>query len=173
MRLLFVLLLSLLFAGCNKPDPQPEKKDAIYLDMVTEMGIAEKNLVEAQKKLEEHKKDLESAIPQTGQIKFAQKRYFAAEQAVNQLQQQIKYWTIRTESRRNYIRKKCMEAFIKGESCINESEMAEYEAEKRLRRAKLNWDVKERREDFLKEQAEAKKASAAGAEGAAPSGGGH
>lgn len=173
MRLLFVLLLSLLFAGCNKPDPQPEKKDAIYLDMVMEMGIAEKNLVEAQKKLEEHKKDLESAIPQTGQIKFAQKRYFAAEQAVNQLQQQIKYWTIRTESRRNYIRKKCMEAFIKGESCINESEMAEYEAEKRLRRAKLNWDVKERREDFLKEQAEAKKANAAGAEGAASSGGGH
>lgn len=167
MRLLFLLLFSVFLAGCNKPDPQPEKKDAIYLDMVTEMDIAEKNLVEAQKKLEGFKKDLEAAVPQTGQIKFAQKRVYDAERVVDQLEQQKKYWIVRSESRRDYVRKKSLEAFHKGQPWEHADEITEYETEKRLRRAKLNWDVKERRDDFLKQQ---KAAASPGGEGK-PAGG--
>lgn len=149
MRFIFCLLL--LLVACNKPDPNPELKDAIYQDMQTEMGIAEKALAEAKKNVEEQKKALNAAAPQTGRVKYAKMKVWEAEKVVDTLEQQKKYWIIRVDQRRDFIRHKSLEAFNKGVPLDRSKEVDEYMAEKRLRSAKLKWDAKQRREDFLKE----------------------
>ncbi|MBX2988120.1 MAG: hypothetical protein KF802_09505 [Bdellovibrionaceae bacterium] len=170
----FIFLFFFLLVACNKPDPKPELKDQIYQDMTVELGIAEKNIAEAQKQVAEHKKNLEKVQPQTGQIKFAQKRVWDAEKAVDLLEQQKKYWIIRLEHRRDYVRRKSLEAFNKKEVWSDESEFAEYQAEKRLRLAKLKWDAKQRRDDFLKAEGLSPDGNKKGGSGGeAPSSGGH
>lgn len=150
---MWVYLLPFLFlvTACSQPDPQPELKDPIYQDMKAELDIAEKGLAEAKKSFEEHQKNLGMVKPQTGQIKYAQKRYFEAERAVTALEQQKKYWIIRMDERKRFVRRQSLIAFNKGEKWDNSAEVSQFEVEKRLRRAKLKWDVDQRRQDFLKQ----------------------
>lgn len=147
----FVLIFSLILVGCNKPEPHPELKDAIYQDIQAEKGLAEKNLEAAKKQLVEQEKELAAVVPQTGQVKFAQKRVFDTKNVISTLEQQQKYWVIRAEQRRDFVRKKSYEAFHKGETWSDSKELEEYQTEKRLRAAKLQWDSKQRRSDFMKE----------------------
>jgi hypothetical protein len=147
----FFFIISLFLAACNKPEPNPELKDPIYQDFQTELSIVDKNLEGAKKQLAEHEATLAAVVPQTGQIKFAQKRVFDAQNVISTFEQQKKYWMIRAEQRRNYVRKKSMQAFQKGEKWEDPTELEEYMTEKRLRAAKLHWDSKQRRTDFMKE----------------------
>lgn len=147
--------------GCNKPDPKPELKDEIYQDMLRELKSSEQNIARAQSELETHRKALSEVKPQTGQIKYAQKRVFDAERAIDQFKQQQKYWVIRSESRRDFVRKKSLEAFQKGETWVVEGELEAHLAEKRLRNARRQWDARQRREDFLNEEALLKKKAGA------------
>lgn len=150
-NMLRILFVCLFLAACSKPDPQPELKDRIYLDMKSELDISEKALAEVQKTLAEHQAALGKVVPQTGQIRYAQKRVWEAEAATSKIEQQKKYWIIRMDDRKMYVRKKSLESFHKGQEWDDPKEWEAYDTEKRLRRAKLQWDVRQRREDFLKE----------------------
>lgn len=150
MKHLLVFFFLFFSVGCDKPEPEPEKKDPIYQDLLSELSLAEKNIAEMEKQLAEHRTTLEKVVPQTGQIRFAQKRLFETEKTLELFKQQKKYWTLRAESRRDYIRKASYEAFIKKSKLDTSAEYQEYLAEKRLRRARLEWDAKQRRQDFLK-----------------------
>lgn len=173
MRTLLVLLFSLALLACNKPDPNPEKHDSIYLDIVAQQGLVEKELAEYEKQLAEHQANLLKVVPQTGQIRYAQKRVDDAQRLVDRHKQFLKYLTLRSESRRNFVRQKCMIAFQKEESCDFSKEHEDYLVEKRMNQARKVWDARLRREDFLKEEASNKKAVATGSEETpAASGGG-
>lgn len=176
MRTLFLAFFFLMTAAaCNKPEPNPEKQDQIYLDLLTEQGNAEKMRTEAEKELEENKKALDAVVPQTGQIHYARKRVNEAQSKVDKLTQQIKYWTLRSESRRDYVRRKSLEAFNKGQKWDDPKEYQEYLTQKRMYQARREWSGRERRENFLEEEAKAKKGAGGegGKEGEAPKEGGH
>ncbi len=137
--------------GCNKPDPNPELNDAIYLDMEGHLKGAQKGLVDAQKALAEHKTNMEKAKPQTGQIQYPQKRYWDTQKAIDQLYQQEKYWIIRISERKKFARIQYLKAFKEGKPWPDPQEYEEYLAEKRLRQARQQWDVRARLDEFKKD----------------------
>lgn len=137
--------------GCNSPDPKPELKDAIYQDMLQQKDQTAKDLEAALKKLDGHQAELKKVVPQTGQIKFVEKRIWETQNLISSLQQQQKYWTIRLDQRRDYVRKNSLIAFNEGKAWSDPKELEAYLTEKRLRLAKLDWDTKSRREHFLRE----------------------
>lgn len=152
MRKIAILLIPLLLLGaCSKPDTNPELKDPIYQDIVTQMGVTEKSITEMEKKLETHRGELKKVVPQSGQIKYVEKRIWETQRTLDQLKQQQKYWIIRKDQRRDLVRKKSLEAFHAGEKWSDPGEYEAYLTEKRLRLAKIDWDSKERREIFLRE----------------------
>lgn len=160
----FVLMLfALIFVvSCNKPDPEPEKKDPIYADLQAELQNTQKQIADVSATLKDQEAELEKVTPQTGKIKYAQKRVFGTQKQIDLLKQQEKYWIIRIDERARFVRRKSIEAFQQGKTFDAGPEFQEYTAEKRLRRAKLNWDARQRREDVL---AEMKKEAAGKGEG--------
>lgn len=159
---LLLLFLTILSVACNKPDPNPELRDGIYLDFKAQLAEAQKNLAGAQKTLEEHKVTLEKVKPQTGQIKYAQKRYWDAQRQIDKYQQQEKYWRIRIQERERFAKKDYLKAFRQGKTWPDPKEYEEYMVQKRLQTIPPQWNAKERIEQYKRSNASAGKASAAG-----------
>lgn len=144
---LFLLFSLLIFINCSRPDPKPELKDFIYQDYIEQKGLIEKSLTEIEAQINEHNKSMTEAIPQTGQLKWSQKRLFEAESNRDKLKQQIKYFEIKINQRAKYVRKENYKSFNTGKIFDNLKEVEEYKAEKKLRSAKYTWDHKKRLEE--------------------------
>lgn len=152
----------LFFASCTKHDPNPELKDPIYLDIKTQMGLAEKSLAEASAKIKEFSGELAGALPQTGQIKILQRKLYYHEKQKDLFQQQIKYWLIRSEDRIKQARIDYAKSLSGGPAWPDPKEYETYLSEKKLRLAKIEWDAKQRLEDY-KNELKIKQAPAHGA----------
>lgn len=96
------------------------------------------------KELEGFEKDLSLVAPQTGQIKYAQKRVFEAQDKIAKLEQLEKYWKLKAIERKAFSRRKYLEAYSKKETWPNPQEYEEYLAEKKLIEAPRAWNVKSR-----------------------------
>ena len=141
-------MISLFLVSCNKPDPNPELKDPIYADLNALLGSA-KQAVESEKKaLEEHTQALKDVIPQTGQIKYAQKRFYESEAKITRLEQEAKYLELKIAARKKLAVKSYQAAFAKEETWPDPQEWNSYQAEKNLRSAKKSWDSKARIEEY-------------------------
>lgn len=148
MKLFGVIVLSLLVISCNKPDPHPELKDPIYSDVTATLASTTQALEAEKKTLDEHLKALGDVVPQTGQIKYAQKRVDESRARIIFLEQEKQYLELKRTARQREARQSYTTAFKKGETWPNPAEWRAYEAEKRLRGAKRNWDVKERMKEL-------------------------
>lgn len=147
MRIIAAILIIFTLSACSKPDPNPELKDPIYADLQTQLGAATASLEAEKKKLEGYQKDLEGVIPQSGQIKYAQKRVFESQAAVNKFEQEKDYLTLKIEQRKKAAVISYRKAFAKKESWPDPKEFESYQAEQKLRKAKREWDVKARMKD--------------------------
>jgi len=162
-KILFLALFFGLFLNsCTSADPNPELKDPIYQDIKIQMGLAEKSLAEADKKLAEFSGELSIAIPQTGQFKQAQKKVFQAERERETFRQQVKYWTIRSEERAKKARVDYSRSLKDKTPWPNPKEFESYLSEKKLRLAKIEWDSKQRLENYKKELGGADKGASRG-----------
>ena len=83
MKRILLLFLPFLLFSCNKPEENPELSDPLYLEFKSQKDTATKAIADTQKTVEEKKADLEKVKPQTGQIKYAQKRYWEAQKALD------------------------------------------------------------------------------------------
>jgi hypothetical protein len=149
---IFVLFFA---ASCHKPDMTPELSDRIYQDLLTELSLAEKALAEVSTQLAATKKQLASASPpQAALLKRLRQTVYRQENQISQLQQQKKYWTIRTESRKKLVRTKYLESYYSASAGAynNDAEYAEYVTQSNLRRAKLTWDTRQRLSEHQKHQ---------------------
>ncbi len=142
MRIILALITFFFLISCNKPDPHPELKDEIYSDLTARLGEVSHQVEETEKQVVTNKKELDAVVPQTGQIKFAQKRYFESEQKLNLLRQQKEWLKIRSEERLKESQKSYRRAFKKGEKWPDSQEFEAYKDELRIRSAKKEWDVK-------------------------------
>lgn len=144
---LFLLLVPFLIAACNKPDPNPENRDEIYQELNKQIAEITHAIDAEEKQLVEHKKNLSEVVPQTGQIKFAQKRVFDSQAKIDKMKQQKNWLEIRTKERLKETRKGYLKAFKANEPWPDPKEFEEYKAQTKLRQAKRDWDVKERIKD--------------------------
>ena len=150
MKRFLLLFLPFLLFSCNKPEENPELSDPLYLEFKSQKDTATKASADTPKTVEDKKADLEKVKPQTGQIKYAQKRYWEAQSALDTLIQQEKYWAIRIQEREAFDRLEYLKAFKAGKPWPDPKEFEEYSTEKRLREARLQWDAKKRIDDFKK-----------------------
>lgn len=141
---LLFILSSLFLSGCKKPNPHPELIDPIYLDLQRELGEAQKAVDAEKANLAEHKKNLGLAVPQTGQIKFAQKRYNDSVAMIEKLSQMVKYWELRIETRQKEARKSYLEAYNKEKPWPDPKEWEEYHSVQKMQHIPKTWSVQNR-----------------------------
>lgn len=144
MRYFAVIILSLLLSACNKPDPTPELKDPIYNDIQADLAATSAALEGELKTLEGFEKELSEVVPQTGQIKYAQKRVNESKEKINRYEQEKMYLELKLEARKKESKRSYMKSYKKGEPWPDPAEWSSYQTEKRLRNAKRSWDAKSR-----------------------------
>lgn len=141
--ILHLILISLcIFAlSCKQEDPTPELSDKIFKDLQAELEIAKKNTEAEESQQKRVLDEFSKVIPQTGQHKFAEKRVFDSQNQLAVYRQQEKYFEVKLEERRIYVRKRYLESLLpKGRPWPAPEEDAEYALRLKLRRAKLDWD---------------------------------
>jgi hypothetical protein len=148
--LFFTVLTSFFVAGCNKADPHPEKSDSIYTDLKNELDIAQKNLESETKQLDGLRKDLANVVPQSGQIKGAQKKVFESENTLELYKQQLKYFEVKMALREHYVRQRYHESLNGGRPWPDLKETEDYKIRMKLQRDKLNWGKPKEKEPEMK-----------------------
>ncbi len=143
-----IILTSFFLLGCEKPNPNPELSDPIYLDLKAQTEELSKALEAEKKGLEEHLINLSKVVPQTGQIKYAQKRVSEAREKVQKIEQELRWFEVRTESRKNFSKKSYMSAWRKKETWPDPKEFEEYKKMKDMRSIPLSWSLKKRYKDL-------------------------
>jgi hypothetical protein len=149
MRLIYAILLLIpLLAGCEKKlEPNPELRDPIYADYKAELGIVEQGIAAEKKTLEGHEQELKDVIPQSGQIKFAQKRIYESRDKITKLEQRKLYFELKIKARLSEVKKSYREAFAKKEDWPDPKEFEEYKVASKLRKDGLTgWSVENRME---------------------------
>lgn len=144
MKIIALIFIIFSLAACNKPDLNPELKDPIYSDLQSQLGSTTASLEAEKKKLEGFQKDLETVAPQTGQVKFAQKRVFESQALITKLGQEKNYLGLKLEQRKMAATISYRKAFEKKEEWPDPKEFISYRAEQKLRTARRSWDVKDR-----------------------------
>lgn len=137
--LIFAIIFSL-FTGCNKPDPNPENSDEIYKDLLQELDVATKGLEAEKKNLEKLQAELQKVTPQTGQVKFAQKKLYETMATITKLEQQKQFFEIKIELRKGDVRDRYMESRRGGRKWPDQAEIDGYKAMMKLQRDKLEWE---------------------------------
>ena len=136
--MLFLLLLSF---SCSKKDPTPELRDEIYKDLSSEFDIMTKSLETAEKDLEQQRKEIDSATPQTGQRKSFEAKYFEAKNALDRLKQQKQFFEIKVAQRKELVKVRYEESLTRGGRKWPDPEETElYKAKLKLYRDKIAWD---------------------------------
>ena len=139
-KIIFALFLSISLQSCSKKDPNPEQKDEIYKDYLQEMDIANKSVESQEKEVEKLKTELNTTVPQTGQIKYAQKKYFEAEKLLEKFKQQRQFFQIKLEQRKQEVQNKYEESLTGGKPFPDEEEIKNYRSTLKLQREKIIWD---------------------------------
>lgn len=152
MRIYLILCISILLFGCDRPDPQPQLRDPIYLDIQSEITSLQQAFDSESKTLQEHQKTLSEVIPQTGQIKYAQKRVDESKAVLNKMAQELEYQRLKLQAQEKKARVSYKKAHNLKEAWPNPTEWSEYQAEKRFRSAKKTWDVESRMKELSSEQ---------------------
>lgn len=165
MRIFAILFITIGLFGCNKPNPNPELADEIYQDLTTQAGEVKKEAESEKKKLEGFKKDVEKAVPQTGEIKHAQKRYFESELRVSKLEQLAKYYELKAADRMRYTKTEYLKAFKAGKPWPTEEELAAYKQYKLSARVDGGWDSRKRVKAYEKDRGIASEGSKGGEKG--------
>ena len=156
MKIIILCLLTLALASCKKPDPHPELKDPIYNDLNATLGTVTQLYNAELKALEGFEKEMREVVPQTGQIKYAQKRVNESKAKISKLEQEKQFLEIKIKTRLNEPRKSYTKAFNADQPWPDPQEWENYRIQRKFQQAKKTWDVKER----IKESAEGHKAKA-------------
>lgn len=141
---LLVLLCSSFLLGCNKKNPNPELLDPIYQDLLKRLDEKKKELEAEKKVLEEHEKALKAVVPQTGQIKYAEKRYWDSRHRIDALEQAIEYFEFKAASRKRLARYEYSIAFKKDQPWPDPAEYKQYMDQRKLVEIRRQWDLNTR-----------------------------
>lgn len=142
----YLIMFCSLLVGCDKPNPHPEAMDPILADIESEIKATEDSIKSAGGELNGFLLDLKKIKPQTGQIKYAQKRVDETNSKLDKLKQMLQYWELKKKSRTLEARAAYLAAYKEKKPWPDPNEYKQYLIQKKLRQAPLNWDVKKRME---------------------------
>ncbi|MGZ3768458.1 MAG: hypothetical protein ACXVCP_01045 [Bdellovibrio sp.] len=148
LKLILSIYLSIFLISCNKPDPNPELKDPIYLDLVAATATANQQIENEKKTLEGNRKELKEVALQTGQNLYAEKRVRESIERIQKLEQEKLYLDLKVQAQKKLAKSSYLQAFKKGEPWPNEKDWDSYQNEKKLRSVNKSWNAKSRISDF-------------------------
>jgi hypothetical protein len=131
--------MSLGAIGCNKPLPNPELKDPIYLDLVG--SIEEKTAIAEDKRnlLKSSYIELEKAKSKPSEYIEKKNQYFKALEDVAVAEQNLRFYQIRAESRLIWIRNEYLESFKAGKEYSFGQSFDHYQKNKELQNSNRMW----------------------------------
>lgn len=112
----------------------------IYQDLLQELDVSTKGLESEYKNLEKLMAEKEKVVPQTGQIKFSQKKIFETENTITKLKQQKQFFEIKLAIRKTEVMDRYLESRKGGRAWPDKDEIVTYRSTLKLQREKLNWD---------------------------------
>lgn len=156
--------LSLLISACEKRLPNPEMMDPIFQDLNAQLSQAQSTVTELTAELEEAKKELERAAPQTGDRTRAFGAVAGTKDRLERARQKELYLEIKRDQRLSEDRKNYAKAFESKSKWPPDAEFHFYMASKRLQEASRKWDdrVPKSREVAGKRPAEPEKKASGG-----------
>lgn len=138
--LIFIAVMAFLTA-CTQKNPHPEQMDGIYKDLAAELDLAQRALELEEKSLATLIKDKALVVPQTGQIKFANKKIAEAEEKIMIMRQRVAFFEISVSQRAEHAKAKYDESLRSGgKPWPDKEELALYNSVTRFHRDKLAWD---------------------------------
>lgn len=141
MKCLIFIAIMVIFTACTQSDPNPEKMDGIYKDLVSELELARRSLDLEEKSLLGLLKEKSIAIPQTGQIKFANKKIADAEEKIMIMRQRILFFEISVAQRTELAKIKYAASLrAGGKPWPDKEEVALYKSVTKFQREKLEWE---------------------------------
>jgi hypothetical protein len=135
-----VALISL--SGCKRPNPEPEKMDAIYRDLSESAKAWAEESSKRKEELKLAREELLKAPPNTLDKKDVEKRIAKLLPAVREAEQMSRYFDIRVRRRQVEARASYAKAFAADKPWPDPSEYSGYSVNKRLREANLNWNTR-------------------------------
>ncbi len=140
----------LLLASCTKADSEAYRDDPILKDFMTQQGLINSQIESTNKLIQTAKKDMASSVPQSGQFAIHRKKKNEFEARVLKLTQQQQFWKLKIESRALEAQTEYLKAYKDKKEWPDKNKTESYFAEKRLRLAKMQWDQKDRIEEYKK-----------------------
>lgn len=148
-----ILILTILWIGCSRPLETPELHDPIYNDLIKTSEQFKNEYEEANKLVQEAKKDLKKAPLGTIERKQFLKTLSTNEAKLTYLSQMAKYYHIRAKKRKIEAKKRYHLAYQEGLPWPDQSEYEHYQTEKKLRHASRSWNQRvPKLQDRLKPQ---------------------
>lgn len=142
MKYLIFVVFTIFLNSCVQNIANPEQSDEIYKDYVVELGIVSKLLEEEQKNLKSILDDRAKIVPQTGQIKFSNKKVADAEEKINSFKQQKQYFEIKIDQRARFVKMRSAESLShNGRPWPDEEELKLYKAVIKFNHDKLAWQA--------------------------------
>ena len=133
-------LLLLALCACEKPLPNPEMVDPIYLDLVSRKSAAEADAVSLKADLEKAHEDVVKSKPQTGDSRRAQKTVETLAIKARKAEQERQYLELLVKRRLKYSREEYMKAYSEKKPWPNSEEFHDYQTNRRLRTVSRKWD---------------------------------
>lgn len=130
--------------GCNKAIPNPETLDPIYNDLLKRLDEQKKELEAERQIFNEHEKALKAVVPQTGQIKYASKRYWESVNRMNKISQMIRYLEFKAQTRKRISRAEYSKAFRLEKPWPDPAEFKQYMAQRKVVEIRRSWDLNTR-----------------------------
>jgi hypothetical protein len=141
MKCLIIATFIFLFSSCKEKIANPERLDEIYLDLVAELDIATKSLEAEEKNMATLIGERKLVVPQTGQIKFINKKISDSETMLTRLKQQKLYFEIKIEQRIHAAKQNYEASLSKnGKPYPDKDEISLYKSAVKFQREKLEWD---------------------------------
>lgn len=141
MKCLIIIAVMAFLTACTQNDPHPEHTDGIYKDLVAELDLARRSLELEEKALSVLLKEKTLAVPQTGQIKFANKKIADTEEKIMIMKQRVAYFEISVSQRVEHAKIKYAESLRSdGRPWPDKEELDLYNSVTKFKRDKLAWD---------------------------------
>lgn len=154
-------MISFAVIGCNSRNPEPELVDPLYQELIRLRSQAETELKEAEAALAEANAVEDAVAPQTGQIKYAEKRRVQAQERFDKSKQRASYYDSKIEIRKWKARQEYIESLDGKGEWPNQKALADFKLNLDLAGRERAWSVPARREaEGLKNPAPKKEAEA-------------
>ncbi len=139
-KLIAALSIIVLFAGCEKPDPNPEFRDPIYGDLQKESDSAVKDVESAKTEADKLTDDISKLEPRDPSRSVMVNQRVAKNKAEAGSRQRANYFKIRAEQRRDTDRRDYLRAFDAKKLWPDPNEFKNYEVMRKLQTTSRSWD---------------------------------